>query len=88
MNIDIKDIITLDDTNQYVVVSKALYNDETYFYIIDINNNENLKILKLNKENDKLAEFNDENLIKTLLPLFFNETTSTIDISSIVNSIE
>lgn len=87
MNIDIKDVITLDDDNEYVVVSKVNYKDETYFYIVDTNfsegNNEEgnvgFKILRLNKENQKLVEFNDENLVRELIPLFFKETASFIE---------
>lgn len=86
MDIDIKDVITLDDDKEYVVVSKVVYKEETYFYIVDINisNNEGeseegLKILKLNKENQKLVEFDDKELIKTLLPLFLKETANHIN---------
>ena len=84
MNFDIKDTITLDDNNEYVVVSKTAYNDETYFYIVDVNSNDSFKILKLNKDNNKLIEFEDDNLVKNLLPLFFNETSKIVDIDSIV----
>ena len=86
MNIDIRDIITLDDNNEYVVVSKANYNNEAYFYIFDINNKESFKILKLNKENNKLIEFEDQDLVKNLIPLFFNEAKDLMD--SIIPSIE
>lgn len=87
MNIDIKDIITLDDDKEYVVVSKVNYKDKTYFYIVDTNisegNNEDgstgFKILRLNKENQKLVEFNDENLVRELIPIFFKETASFIE---------
>ena len=33
--INIKDTLVLDDDNEYVVVSKANYNDKTYYYIIN-----------------------------------------------------
>lgn len=96
MNIDIKDVITLDDDNEYVVVSKVNYNDETFFYIVNTNisedNNEDgnvgFKILKLNKENQKLAEFDDENLVKTLIPLFFKETASYIEAEKATENID
>ncbi len=82
MNIDIKDVLTLDDDHKYVVVSKVAYQDEIYFYLVDTSisdesikeGNEIQKILRLNKENGKFIEFNDENLIKELIPLFFKET--------------
>ena len=43
MNINIKDILTLSDDNRYVVISKAQYENKQYLYLIDINNNENMK---------------------------------------------
>ena len=36
MNIDIKDVITLDDNNEYVVVNKVNYNDKNYYYLRDM----------------------------------------------------
>lgn len=84
MNIDIKDIITLDNANQYVVVSKANYEDETYFYLVDLNDNANFKLLKLNKVTNNLAEFNDEVITRNLLPLLLNETLSVVDINSLI----
>ena len=79
MDLNIKDVITLDDNNNYVVVSKTNYHSETYFYILDINNNENFKILKLNISNNKLAEFEDQDLIKELLPIFLKESAKHIE---------
>ena len=38
MNINIRDIITLDGTNKYVVASKVLYEEINYYYLININN--------------------------------------------------
>lgn len=91
MDIDIKDVITLDDDNEYVVVSKIVYSDETYFYIVNTNisedNNEEgntgFKILKLNKENQKLAEFDNQELVKELLPLFLKESVKYIDLDNL-----
>lgn len=81
MNINIKDVLTLDDNNKYVVVSKVNYEDDTYFYLININTQKDFKILRLNKENNKLAEFDNQELIKILIPLFFVEFTKKVDIT-------
>ena len=75
--IDIKDVITLDDNDKYMVVSKANYNNDTYFYIMDIFDNKEIKILRLN-ENNKLSEFDDQNIVQDLFPLFFKETLNMI----------
>ena len=72
MNIDIKDTLTLDDNNEYVVVSKAMYEDIEYYYLIDINNTENIKFC-YQKGNDELVELNDKELTTKLLPLFLKK---------------
>lgn len=68
--INIKDTLVLDDDNEYVVVSKANYNDKTYYYIINNNDNSDFKFCY--QENDELVEIENDKLIKVLIPLFFN----------------
>lgn len=71
MNINIKDILSLDDNNEYVVVSKIYYNGKDYLYLVDIDNNENLKICYF--DGDELIENNNKDLNTELLPLFFGK---------------
>lgn len=71
MDINIKDILTLDDDNRYVVVSKIYYNGKDYLYLVDVENNENLKICYLDGE--ELVENNSKDLNTELLPLFFGK---------------
>lgn len=68
MQININDLITLSDKNEYVVVSVANFHNNKYYYIADINNESNLKFCYL--ENDELVEIKDSNLIMELLPFF------------------
>ena len=68
MNINVKDIVTLNDHNKYVVVSKTEVANKTYFYLIDMVNYENVLICYL--EDNKLKEVGDEQLIKQLLKIF------------------
>lgn len=68
--INIKDTLVLDDDNEYVVVSKANYNDKIYYYIINNKYNSDFKFCY--QENDELVEIEDDKLIKELIPLFFN----------------
>ena len=72
MNIDIKDLITLDDNNEYAVCSKAMYQGIEYLYLIDINENQNFKFAHIEaRENElELKETFDKKLIQALLPLF------------------
>ena len=79
MNIDIKDRITLDDDCEYVVVSKVNYENKIYYYIIDINNNTNLKFCYEDK--DELVELNDKELTTKLLPLFFDKVKNELPIN-------
>ena len=78
MSIDIKDILTLDDDNKYVVVSKVYFEGKDFLYLVDINNNANLKFCYV--DNDELVESNDKELITKLLPLFFDEIKDMLPI--------
>lgn len=80
MNIDIKDIITLDDGKSYVVVSKVSYEGKLYYYIIDKDNMKNIKFLY--EDNNELVEFNNKELLTKLLPLFFNEVKDELPLDN------
>lgn len=69
--IDIKDTIALSDNNEYVVVSKANYNDKVYYYLIDKNNSGN--IMFCYQDDNQMVELTDKDLIVKLLPLFLKE---------------
>jgi len=69
MNINIKDILTLSDDNRYVVISKAQYENKQYLYLIDINNNENMKFCYI--DNYEIVESNNKELNTKLIPLFY-----------------
>ena len=68
MIINIKDTLTLDDENEYVVISKVYYNNKNYYYLLNKNNYSNT--LFCYEENDELVEINDKELTTKLLPLF------------------
>ncbi len=78
MDIDIKDLVTLDNNIEYIVTSKTTYEDDIYYYFVNNNDNKDFKILRLNKDNNKLVEFDNQELIKRLLPLFVKETLFSI----------
>lgn len=71
MKLKIKDLVTLDDNKQYVVVSKTDLEHKKYYYLVDMNNNEN--VLFCYEDDDNLVQLDDENLIIKLLPLFLKE---------------
>ena len=74
--IDIKDTITLSDKNEYVVVSKANYNDNVYYYLIDKNDSGN--IMFCYQDNNELVELTDKDLIVKLLPLFLEASKNEL----------
>lgn len=71
MNIDIKDTITLSDDNKYIVASKTKRNEKNYYYLVDINNNSNIKFCE--EDNNELIEIDNQEIIQNLIPLFTNE---------------
>ncbi len=71
MNINIKDILTLDDDKEYIVVSKIYYDGKDYLYLVEVNNTDNLKFCCL--AGDILTEITDKELNAKLLPLFFGK---------------
>lgn len=77
MIINIKDTLTLDDNNEYVVVSKINADDKNYFYLIDKNDNSNVKFCY--QDNDELVELNDKELVTRLLPLFVENAKGELE---------
>ena len=70
--IDIRDVLTLSNGNQYGVVSKATIDNIIYYYLVNINDNTNIKFCFEERTENKieLVEVNDEELIKKLLLSF------------------
>ena len=77
MTINIKDILVLDDDNEYVVVSKVNYENKTYYYLLDQETNE--KPIFCYEDNGELVEINDKELTTKLLPLFYEATKKEIN---------
>ena len=77
MTINIKDTLTLDDNNEYVVVSKISVDGKNYFYLIDKNDNSNVKFCY--QDNDELVELNDKELVTRLLPLFVENAKGELE---------
>ena len=77
MNIDIKDTITLSDDKEYVVVSKVKHENKTYYFILDINDKDNIRICVEKKF--YLVDVSDEKLKNTLLPLFMQQAKEELE---------
>ena len=77
--IDIKDVLTLADKNDYVVVSKINYENKIYYYLVDINKNDNLKFCY--EDNNELVEIEDKEFTTKLLPLFLEASKENLNIN-------
>lgn len=75
--INLRNIITLSDNNEYIVVGKVDYEDKTYYYLVDINKNENIKYCY--QTNEGLVELNDTDIIQKLIPLFGKQALEEIN---------
>lgn len=73
---NIKDLVTLSDDNQYQVISKTNYEGLVYYYLVDMNDITNIKFLYEN--GDKLTEVGDPDVINRLLPRFLEEIKDLI----------
>lgn len=73
MDIRYQDIITLSDKNKYIVASKVSYQSKEYIYLVDINENTNIKFAEIEKDGyvSILDSNYDKELIQTLIPLFY-----------------
>ncbi|MBQ2910559.1 MAG: hypothetical protein IJE53_07100 [Bacilli bacterium] len=67
--IQIKDVVTLSDQNEYLVVSKVDHEYRNYYYLVDINDNSN--VLFLYENGEKLTEVEEPELVSKLLPMFY-----------------
>lgn len=60
-------ILDLEDNNEYCVVDTFNYNDTTYVYLVDINNNSNIIYGKL--DNDEIVELSDPNELERVIKI-------------------
>ena len=60
-------ILDLADNNEYCVVDTFNYNDTTYVYLVDINNNSNIIYGKL--DNDEIVELSDPNELEIVIKI-------------------
>lgn len=77
MTINIKDTLTLDDNNEYVVISKINYENKVYYYLLDKNDSSNVKFCF--EDMDELVELEDKELTTKLLPMFLEVAQKEIN---------
>ena len=62
---NISDIVTLSDKKEYLVVSKAIDNNLSYYCLVDINDNKNIKYCY--RDQDEVVLLKKEELSETVL---------------------
>ena len=77
---EINKIITLGSGEKYLVIDKVTKNEEDYYYVAEVNEDEtnikdNYKIITTKEKNDELfvEEVLGEDKLKDILPLFIKE---------------
>ena len=80
MDIELKNIITLDGKDRYFVAGKHILDEITYLYIININNYQDVKIVMKKVEDNitKLIDVEDQELIQKLSIKFLKQTRDFI----------
>ena len=70
--IEIGNILTLADDNEYSVVDQFNDSGINYVYLVDINNNANIIYGKL--ENDEIVEISDAEELEKVIKLVYEHT--------------
>ena len=70
MNIEIRDRITLNDGNAYIVVGKVCYQDRNYYYLIEATRNDSFKLCYEKAGTNILIDSEDKDINTALIPLF------------------
>ncbi len=74
---DIGDILTLSDNNEYIIASKANYDYKIYLCLVDIKDNKNVKFCYL--DNDEVVVVKKEKLSDVLVLKLLRNMTKLID---------
>ena len=68
--------LTLSNNKNYLVMSKVLYNNINYLYLISFEDTKDIKICSL--DNNKLLVIDDKELIEKLMILFTKDVKDLI----------
>ena len=75
-------VVTLNNSNKYLVISKVINENTPFLYLININDNSDIKFGYEKKEIDslKIIEIKENNIIKNLIPLFDKDVKDSIKV--------
>ena len=82
MDIDEKDIVTLSDDNEYVVVKKVIVNGLKYYYVANVKDMFEVKYLR--EEGQKLVQIHDDDELKRVV----EEVAKTVNFNELFNGNE
>lgn len=73
-------VVKLNDQKEYAIASTANYENESYYYLVGLNDPSSVKFCREKKEGEqiKLAEVEDPDLLEKLLPLFLSNAQDII----------
>lgn len=87
MHININDRVTLSNHKKYIVISKITQEENTYYYLVDMDTRKEIKICYENIENQSMIEIKNKEMLQKLFPLFVKKSQEAI-VEMIVNSEE
>jgi len=70
MRINMGDTITLDDNEEYLIVTKSFINEKEYYFLI---NEKSYQILFCYLENDEMVEVSDEEELENVMDVFLED---------------
>lgn len=78
MELNIFDKVTLSNDEKYIVISKICHEGKTYYYLINENNKEDIKICYGDLENQSMIEIKNREIIEVLFPIFLKKSQENI----------
>ena len=82
--IELTNLVTLDDDNEYVVAAKTNYENRVYYFFVDINDNKNIKFLY--EDGEELVEVDDGKIIEELVPLFADSMREIVSDEALIEA--
>lgn len=77
MKYEIKDVVTLGDDKQYIVMSTAEFENKRYLFLINLENEKDFKICE--EDNEELYEIDDKDLISKVVPILHKKLVDEIE---------
>lgn len=70
--IEFGDVLSLENEKSYVVGGLCDYKNEKYAYLVNEQDEKDMKLAKINPEGTALVLVSDDNVIKEVIPIILN----------------